>query len=92
MIRVTKLRGEVFYVNPFEIEFIEETPDTVLSLKSGRKVLVTEGAETVIQRMVAFYRQVMEGVHGPQAGQMAGLASLGTEDESEEEPEPPSGD
>ena len=56
MIRVTKLNGEVFYVNPYEIEFIEETPDTVVSLKSGKKVLVSENAETVIGRMVDFYR------------------------------------
>ena len=57
MIKVTKLKGEVFYVNPYEIEFIEETPDTVISLKSGRKVLVTEKAEEVISKMIDFYRK-----------------------------------
>ncbi|CDZ23503.1 hypothetical protein CCDG5_0364 [[Clostridium] cellulosi] len=56
MIKVTKLNGELFYVNPFEMEFIEETPDTVISLKSGKKVLVAEKAETVIDRIVEFYR------------------------------------
>ncbi|MDR3552685.1 MAG: flagellar FlbD family protein [Clostridia bacterium] len=56
MISVTKLNGEVFYVNPYEIEFIEETPDTVVSLKSGKKVLVAENAEMLIERMVDFYR------------------------------------
>jgi flagellar protein FlbD len=56
LIRVTKLNGEVFYVNPYEIEFIEETPDTVISLKSGKKVLVTEKADTVINEMIDFYR------------------------------------
>lgn len=56
MIQVTKLNGEVFYINPREIEFIEETPDTVLSLISGKKVLVAEDAEEVIRRVVAFYR------------------------------------
>ena len=58
MIRVTKLNGEVFYVNPYEIEFIEETPDTVVSLKSGKKVLVTEKAEFIISEMIDFYRRV----------------------------------
>lgn len=90
MIRVTKLKGEVFYVNPFEIEFIEETPDTVLSLKSGRKVLITESAEAVIGRMVAFYRTVMEGVHAPEAVRMAGLWTLGTQDKPEDS-DPPAG-
>ena len=56
MIQVTKLNGGAFYVNPYEIEFIEETPDTVISLKSGKKVLVAEDAQTVIGRMVDFYR------------------------------------
>ena len=56
MIKVTKLNGELFYVNPYEIEFIEETPDTVISLKSGKKVLVSEKAEIVIHRMIEFYR------------------------------------
>lgn len=58
MIQVTKLNGEVFYVNPNEIEFIEETPDTVVSLKSGKKILVAEKAERVIDLMVDFYRRV----------------------------------
>lgn len=56
MIKVTKLNGETFYVNPYEIEFIEETPDTVISLKSGKKVLVVEKADAVINRMIDFYR------------------------------------
>lgn len=59
MIKVTKLTGERFYVNPFEIEFIEETPDTVLSLKSGKKVLVKEEADTVIDEMVTFFRRAV---------------------------------
>lgn len=58
MIKVTKLNGELFYVNPNEIEFIEETPDTVISLKSGKKVLVSEKAQVVIKRMIEFFRLV----------------------------------
>jgi flagellar protein FlbD len=56
LIRVTKLNGEPFYVNPYEIELIEETPDTVVSLKSGKKILVTEDAVTVIKQMIGFFR------------------------------------
>ena len=59
MIRVTKLNGEVFYVNPYEIEFLEETPDTVISLKTGKKVLVAEKADTIISEMIEFYRQTV---------------------------------
>ena len=58
MIKVTKLNGEVFYVNALEIEFLEETPDAVISLKSGKKVLVREKAEPIIRAMVEFYEQI----------------------------------
>lgn len=59
MIKVTNLNGTRFYVNPFEVEFIEETPDTVISLKSGKKILVEESADAVIDEMVAFYRRAL---------------------------------
>lgn len=59
MIKVTNLNGSRFYVNPFEVEFIEETPDTVVSLKSGKKILVKESADMVIDEMVAFYRRAL---------------------------------
>lgn len=59
MIRLTNLNGTRFYVNPFEVEFMEETPDTVISLKSGKKVLVRENADEVINEMVAFYRRAL---------------------------------
>ena len=58
MIKVTKLNGEMFYVNPYEIEFIEVTPDTIISLKSEKKVLVSENADTVIAKMLDFFRMV----------------------------------
>jgi flagellar protein FlbD len=59
LIRVTKLNGEVFYINPYEIEFIEETPDTVISLKSGKKVLVVERVDAIINEMIDFYRRAL---------------------------------
>lgn len=59
MIKVTNLNGTRFYVNPFEVEFMEETPDTVISLKSGKKVLVKESADTVIDEIVAFYHRAL---------------------------------
>ncbi len=44
MILVTRLNGEPFYVNPDLIEFIEATPDTVISMSTGRKIIVHESA------------------------------------------------
>ena len=59
MIKVTRLNGGPLYLNAFEVEFIEETPDTVITLKSGKKVLVEEDAQTLIERMTAFYRRAI---------------------------------
>ena len=48
MIKVTRLRGEEFYINCDKIEFIESTPDTVVSLTTGNKVVVRETPEQLL--------------------------------------------
>lgn len=54
MIKVTRLNGKVFAVNSELIEFIEETPDTVVSLQSGRKIVVAESLNEIIERVVEY--------------------------------------
>ena len=52
MILVTRInKVEQFYVNEEMIEFIEETPDTIISLESGKKIVVMESAHEVIGRI-----------------------------------------
>ncbi len=62
MILVSRLNNENFYVNPDCIEFIEETPDTVISLESGRKLVVSEPAEVVIERTIEYRRKILQGI------------------------------
>ncbi len=57
MIRVTRLNNSQFWINPDLIQFIEETPDTVISLTTGVKVVVTESAADIVSAIVAFRRQ-----------------------------------
>ena len=52
MIKVTKLNGRELVVNANLIEFIESTPDTLISLTTGRKIMVLEGLDEVIQKAV----------------------------------------
>lgn len=59
MIRVTRLNQEEFYVNSDLIEFIEERPDTTISMESGRKILVTESAQEVLRRILAYRRSIL---------------------------------
>lgn len=61
MIQVTRLNNETFYVNPDQIETIEETPDTVVSLESGRKLVVTESTDEIIKRIIQYKQRVLAG-------------------------------
>lgn len=58
MISLTRLNGESIVVNVGVIETVEATPDTVVSLASGRKLMVRESLAIVIERVTEFYRQV----------------------------------
>ncbi|MDR0293670.1 MAG: flagellar FlbD family protein [Oscillospiraceae bacterium] len=58
MVLVTRLNGKEFYVNPDLIEFLEETPDTVITLSDGRKLVVSENALLVIGRIVEYRRSI----------------------------------
>ena len=56
MIRVTRLDGTELVVNCDLIEFVEETPDTIISLSTDRKIMVRESAQEVIEQVIAFKR------------------------------------
>ena len=56
MIEVTKINGVKVLVNPDLIELVEETPDTVLTLTTGRKIIVKESRQE-INNLVILYRK-----------------------------------
>lgn len=56
MIKVTKLNGSELVVNADLIEFVESTPDTLISLTTGRKIMVREQLEEIIQLAMKFRR------------------------------------
>ena len=58
MIEVTKLNDEKFVLNAELIKTVEETPDTVITITTGNKYIVRESVEEVIQRVVAYKRQI----------------------------------
>jgi flagellar protein FlbD len=52
MILVTRLnKASQFYVNEDMIEFIEETPDTIVTLNTGKKVTVSETAIEIVEKI-----------------------------------------
>jgi len=60
MIQVTRLDGSELILNSDMIEFVEETPDTIVTLTDGKKVIVREDPDEVIRRIVAFRRRVIQ--------------------------------
>ncbi len=56
MIRLTRLSGEELVVNAELIETAEATPDTVVTLTTGRKVVVRESLDELIELVVAYRR------------------------------------
>ncbi|MDI3530354.1 MAG: flagellar protein FlbD [Candidatus Atribacteria bacterium] len=57
MIAVTRFNGSVFVVNSDLIETIEATPDTVITLVTGKKYVVQEKVEEVIEKIIEFRRK-----------------------------------
>ncbi|SHI05325.1 flagellar FlbD family protein [Sporanaerobacter acetigenes] len=66
MIRVKRLNGKEFVVNSDLIEFVEETPDTVISLTTGKKVVVQESVDEVIEKVIEFKGKSIEYIRREQ--------------------------
>lgn len=58
MIELTKLNGTVLSVNPELIEVVESTPDTVVTLTTGRKLIVKESRQEVKNLVLLYKRDV----------------------------------
>ncbi len=57
MIDVTKLNGAGVTINSDLIETVEETPDTVITLTTGRKIIVKESRQNVKNLVKLFKRE-----------------------------------
>jgi len=54
MIKLTRLNDSKLVINAEMIEFVEAIPDTIVSLVSGKKIMVNESVDQVIQQVVEF--------------------------------------
>ena len=60
MVRLTRLNHGEVVVNSDLIEYVESTPDTVITLTSSQKIMVLESIEEVIDRVIAYKRRIWE--------------------------------
>ena len=54
MIKLTRLGGERFILNAELIRYVEERPDTFVTLTTGERVVVMESMDEVLQRAVSY--------------------------------------
>lgn len=62
MIQLTRLNKHPIGVNSDLIKFIENAPDTMITLLTGEKILVLESFEEILDRIVAFRQRVLSGL------------------------------
>jgi len=58
MVKVTRLNGDEYYINPHQIETIEVKPDTTLLMLSGKHVVVLEKVDELIDRIVEYRKRI----------------------------------
>ena len=58
MIEVTRLNGKTVLINSDLIETVEETPDTVISLTTGKKFIVKESRQEVKNLVKSYKRDI----------------------------------
>jgi flagellar protein FlbD len=61
MIQLTRLNNQPITVNSDLIKFVEEAPDTVLTLITGEKLVVRETVPEICDRIVKFRGSVLHG-------------------------------
>ena len=58
MITLTKLSAQSFVLNSDLIETIETTPDTVITMTTGRKIVVAESQEEIVEKVLRYKRSI----------------------------------
>lgn len=58
MVKLTKVDGTEIYINAEEIESIESTYNSTITLRSSRKIVVIESAEEIKAKVIEYKRQI----------------------------------
>ncbi len=58
MIEVTRLNGKKYWLNPHQIESMEQNPDVTVALLSGKKIVVKESPEEIIERIIIYRKKI----------------------------------
>lgn len=76
MIALTRLNGQAMVVNSDMIKCVESSPDTMLTLIHGEKIVVSEPCEEVVRRIIAYRSMLLrDAVMQASAGSTVDLAT-----------------
>jgi flagellar protein FlbD len=89
MIFLTRLVGNEVVINSDLIVTVEKTPDTVITLTTGDRIMVKESVEDVVERAAAFRHRVLQGpgVRADASDIAAALGSGGAVKSEKSDPE-----
>ena len=62
MIELTKLNDIKFTINADLIEMVEEVPDTVITLTTGKKIFVKESRQNVKNLVILYKQEIFRNV------------------------------
>jgi len=72
MIQLTRLGGEPFVLNAELIRYVEANPDTFITLTNGDRIVVQEGTDVVVDRVIEYHQRknlLPPGFARPDAGE-----------------------
>ena len=80
MIDVTKMNGSKVTINSDLIETVEENPDTVLTLTTGKKIIIKESRQEVKNLVILYKKECMStGLAWLQPGERKGQLDGGAQ-------------
>ena len=62
MIELTKLNEVKFTLNADVIEYVEETPDTVVTLTTGQKIIVKETRQELTNLVILYRKSILSDI------------------------------
>jgi len=87
MIQLTRLNNKPLMMNSDLIKFVEQSPDTLVTLITGEKIVVLEKASEVLARVIDFRRSVLQGLSLTWDPSSAHVSISGPTGTNEPEPE-----
>jgi flagellar protein FlbD len=75
MIELTRLNGHSMVLNSDLVKYVESSPDTMLTLIHGEKIVVAEPCEEVVRRIIAYRVKLLSETLKQDSGDVNGLAT-----------------